>query len=469
MKSDPTILSAGIYIPSGRLPRARIAAAWSLPSSPGWRSVAGPDEDALTMAVEAGYRALGQQSEIDVEAVYFATTSPPYLGKENAGILVAALDLPEDVRIAEFSGGPRAGVAALHAAFDSVASGSTRAALIIASERSVHAPGSSAEQLAGDGAVAIVVGRGNGIATVRGWATRQEDLSASWRGPTRTIASSFEPRLEIKRGYGNTLPSVCRRAIEIAMLTPDEVSLVAIAGPDRRAPHSVVGSLGMDSKVIASPEFPDVGDLGCASPLLLLAALIESSERGNSVLIGVYGDGADAVVFRREAEEIEPLWDSLQDAHEMTSYESYLQDRGLIEEPDTGGEPDVSPVSYWRNRDVVLRRKGGRCTLCGTVQFPPSQTCVACRKRGGIQPHRVSSAGTVFTFTNDHLVGGRYLNRPLTRVVLEMDDGCRIFTSMTDCDPAEIRIGMDVVTVFRRRGVSGDFINYGWKCKPGRV
>src|SRR5215469_18347895 len=99
------ITAYGAYIPRLRLQRTAVAQAnaWFAPglagAAKGERAMANWDEDATTMAVEAGRDCLPASDPLKerahVDAVYFASTSMPFSDRQNAGIVVQALSLPE--------------------------------------------------------------------------------------------------------------------------------------------------------------------------------------------------------------------------------------------------------------------------------------------------------------------------------------------------------------------------------------
>jgi uncharacterized OB-fold protein len=64
------------------------------------------------------------------------------------------------------------------------------------------------------------------------------------------------------------------------------------------------------------------------------------------------------------------------------------------------------------------------------------------------------------------LAGG--MDPPVVQVVLEFDDGTRMYCAMTDRDPDEVEIGMRVEMTFRKLHEGSGFNNYFWKCKPLR-
>ena len=80
------------------------------------------DEDAVTMAVEAGRDCLPAADPIAdrafVDAVYFASTTMPFADRQNGGIAARALSLAEDISCVDVTASQRAGTSALIAALD---------------------------------------------------------------------------------------------------------------------------------------------------------------------------------------------------------------------------------------------------------------------------------------------------------------------------------------------------------------
>jgi len=77
----------------------------------GEKAVANQDEDSLTIATAAALDCLGGMDRSAIGGAYLASTTMPYLERQNAGIMAAALNLREDLRSADFAGainrGPR--------------------------------------------------------------------------------------------------------------------------------------------------------------------------------------------------------------------------------------------------------------------------------------------------------------------------------------------------------------------------
>src|ERR1700742_2255368 len=134
------ITSYGAYIPRLRLQRKAIAQAnaWFAPglmgAAKGERSMANFDEDAVTMAVEAGRDCVPAADPIKyrafIDAAYFASTSMPFSDRQNAGIVAQALSLEEGISSFDITSSMRAGTSALIAALDAVKSGRVKFPLL---------------------------------------------------------------------------------------------------------------------------------------------------------------------------------------------------------------------------------------------------------------------------------------------------------------------------------------------------
>ena len=123
MNSSVGIRSFGAYLPRLRLERSAIAVAtgWATGNRggkpKGSRSYCAWDEDSLTMAVEAARDCLAGSDRSDLTSLAFASTTHPFADRSNAGVVAAALNLPESVRGFDASGNLRSGVGALLQAF----------------------------------------------------------------------------------------------------------------------------------------------------------------------------------------------------------------------------------------------------------------------------------------------------------------------------------------------------------------
>ncbi len=117
------------------------------------------DEDAVTMAVEAGRDCVPANDPITdrafVDAAYFASTSMPFSDRQNAGIVAQALNLEDGISSLDVTSSMRAGTSALIAALDAVKAGRVKSPLIVAGEKRKARAASSQEMAYGDAAAAF--------------------------------------------------------------------------------------------------------------------------------------------------------------------------------------------------------------------------------------------------------------------------------------------------------------------------
>ena len=90
-----------------------------------------------------------------------------------------------------------------------------------------------------------------------------------------------------------------------------------------------------------------------------------------------------------------------------------------------------------------------RCGACGQWRHVPREMCAAC---GSSQWswERSNGRGTLFTWTTAArpLHPGFKDSAPYAPVVVEMEEGVRLLSEMSDCTPEELEIGMPVEVEF---------------------
>ncbi len=95
-----------------------------------------------------------------------------------------------------------------------------------------------------------------------------------------------------------------------------------------------------------------------------------------------------------------------------------------------------------------------------------------CGEKDNQEEVKLAKKGKVFSYTHDYLLGagltpGDGIN-PTTRVIVDLEDRCRIFLEMCDYETSEIDIGTPVELTFRLIHQKGDFPHYGWRARPVR-
>ncbi|MBV9693219.1 MAG: hydroxymethylglutaryl-CoA synthase family protein, partial [Alphaproteobacteria bacterium] len=250
------ITAYGAYLPRRRLQRKAVAEAnrWFAPGlaggAKGERAMANFDEDAVTMAVEAGRDCLpaadSARERGHIDAIYFASTSMPFSDRQNAGIVAAALQLPEDLASADVTSSQRAGLSALALALDGVAAGRLRSPLVVAGERR-KARAASAQELAfGDAAAALTVGSDRVIAKFLGGHSRTLDFVDHFRGEGDDFDYGWEERWIRDEGYSKIVPSAIKAALEKAEVAAADVAHFILPCPFAKLDQTIAKQCGID-------------------------------------------------------------------------------------------------------------------------------------------------------------------------------------------------------------------------------
>jgi hydroxymethylglutaryl-CoA synthase len=268
------IVGLGAYLPAQRLDRTTIAAVAGGGGGKGTRRVASYDEDATTMAVEAGRLALQGAPGVLPRAVYLSTTAPPYLDKTNATAVHAALRLPDDVVAADLGGAVRSGVAALRLALQGV-----EPALVLTSDVRTGLPGSPDESEGGDAAAALLVGDeedGPLLATYLGGASATAEFLDRWRTPGDVRSKVWEERFG-EAQYVPLAAAAWGDALRAAGLDAEDVDHVVVTGTHARAVRGTARKLGVRPDALVADLSSRVGNPGSAAPGLLLTSTLESA------------------------------------------------------------------------------------------------------------------------------------------------------------------------------------------------
>jgi 3-hydroxy-3-methylglutaryl CoA synthase/uncharacterized OB-fold protein len=459
------------YFPRRRLDRALIGKAWGARVPAGVRTVAGVDEDALTMASDAVLACLDGADPQAFDALYFASTSAPWAEKQVASVIATAADLPRAVAVADFGGSVRAGLAALRAALDGVRAGSLPAVLVAAADARLAEPESELEGLLGDGAAAVAVGADGVVAELVAAASVSEEFTFFWRTDAQRYVQSTEPRFGSTYGYARDVADAIGAALRRAELPPGRVARVALGAPDARAAAEAAKRAGLDpGRQLEASLLAEAGVLGAPEPLCLLSRSLETAAPGDFLVVAGYGEGADALVFRATDQlpsaRPRPLADRLARPIALPSYERYLRARAVLPAEPMGEA--VTSMIEWKELKQDVRLYGSRCEACGLVQYPQARVCIGCQARDRLVDHKLAKRGTVFTFTIDNLA--QVPEHPLAMLVIDLDGGGRVYLQGTDVAEGEVRVGTPVELTFRRLhewgGAGGGNRNYFWKARP---
>lgn len=469
------LLATVRYLPRLRLERAEVLAQhrWMAPGlrtlAKGRRAMAGWDEDSVTMAVEAG-RALRRACPGTSPAeLTLASTTLPFAERLNAGIVASALGLPAGATLRDVGSSTRAALGELAAALRRAG---PEDHLLLASERRIAQPASPQEMIFGDGAAGALVGRGPAIATHVASTSTYADLVDHFRANGSDHEYGWEERWVRDEGYLKVAAGTIARCLADAGVAAIDVAHFVMPAPLARANEAVAKRLGIASTALVSAEHESAGDLGSAQPLAMLDTALRAASPGALILAAAFGGGCDALLLRRTSV---PCPGSAPDAGRAeTCYMKYLSFTrqidlawGMRAEMDN----KTALTAAWRDHGRAARFEGGRCSACGTVQFPSGPVCVnpECRAQGTQQPLSLADVpARVLSHTSDFLAYTP--NPPFQFGHIDFEGGGRVLMEFTDVDADELRVGLPLRMVYRVKEYDPlrGFRRYFWKATPLR-
>lgn len=470
------ITSYGAHIPRLRLPFAAISGGGrkAAAGGAGERAVANFDEDSVTMGVAAAITCLEGIDRGLIDGVLFASTSYPYREKQAASIIAKALDLRREVVTADFADTVRAGTTALRSAVDAVKAGSARNVLVVASDCRLAAPRSPLERSFGDGAAALLVGSEGVAASIDAQHFISDEMIDVWRTENDPFVKTWEDRFVVEHGYADNLTEVVRGLLAKMGKKASDFSKAVLYGPDARSQVGVAKALGFDVKMqLRDALFGKLGNAGVAFAPILLVAALEEAKPGDTLLLGNYGDGAEAFALSVHEPNVALCnrravnW-HLERRAELGSYDKYLAFRNLqASATDRRAGAGVSATVHYRDRDEDISFRGHRCRRCRTEQFPYQRVCCGCYARDDFEAVRLSDRhGKVMSYTFDNFAGSP--DPPLIVTTTEVDGGARVYMQMTDASAKEVKLDLPVEFTFRKIHEYGGTPNYFWKCTPVR-
>ncbi len=477
------ITSYGAHIPRLRLNRMAVfqAMGWFAPATmmvaQGERSLCNHDEDSLTMAVAAARDCLIGKDKAALDGLYLCSTTLPFADRQNSGIVATALNLRAEMITADFTSSQRAGTTGLLTALEVVRGESRNSILVAAADKREAKPASFYEMWFGDGAAALLVGNQNVIAEFMGSYTVSYDFVDHYRGAGKNFDYVWEERWLREEGYSKFIPEAVAGLFQKLHITMEDVQKLVFPCIFKAEHLAIARKMGAAPGKLVSQMHEVCGETGTAHPLLMMIAALETARPGDGILVAGFGQGCDALYFKvtEEISNLAPragVSGSLANKKNTDNYLKYLKFRNLIQ-PEMGirGEAptQTAMTTLWRNRKMVTGLVGGKCRDCGTPQYPKLEICVnpECGHVNSQDDYEFADRPAhVKSFTGDLLAVS--VDPPAVYGMVQFDDGGRFMADFTDCEPADLKVGLPVRMVFRRRFIDEErgFTGYFWKAIP---
>jgi uncharacterized OB-fold protein len=385
----PHVASIGTYLPC-----------WGTPL----RRLAGDDEDAITLAVEAGRAALAAGGA--VERLVVVSRDLPLTESSNAAVLLAGLGLDPELEVVERLGGAPA-------ALDALSSARPRTLVI-------------GVDLDPSGAVAVLTAD-DGL-RIRTAARIARSLPVRTRNAVGVVHDYGDPRLLHERGVVTSLAQAWAD-------TP-----VMLAGVEHER-----------AVALCSGEPAALPTTGASSGLFALAALAETQTEGPLVAVeqanrsGINVAGGEVAVHRHEP-VARPVPPSV-----MTP----------------GADLPISLAAYERAFEAKVRWEAGKHPDSDELDFPPRyRVDDDSTLSTSYELVELPRTGTVYTEVSVHLpVPG--LRTPYSLVIVELDDvAVRALVKVTGAPAGSAWIGDRGRLVLRRIAVRSGVPDYGYAFEP---
>lgn len=473
--SSHGLLATTRYLPRLRLERSAVLAqhAWMAPGlrslAKGRRAIAHWDEDSVTMAVEAVRMLAPAVAGATLRHLSLASTTLPFAQRLNAAVVAGALGLPESTMLRDVSSSARAATTELIAALRRPEG---EGAMVVAAERRIARPASAQEMIFGDGAAAALVGAGSPVATLVASTSVHADLVDHFRESGHAHDYGWEERWVRDEGYMKIAARAIGQCLADANVAPGDIAHFAMPSPIARVNEAVAKRVGLPAEAMISTAHDAVGDLGCAQPLAMLDTALRTAAPGALILLAAFDSGCDVLLLRRTAN---PCPGAVPDeGRAESSYMKYLSFTGQIDlEWGMRAEMDnkTALTAAWRDHGRAARFEGGRCSHCGTVQFPRSHVCVnpQCNAQESQLPTSLADMpAKVLSHTSDFLA---YTPHPPFQFGhVDFEGGGRVLMEFADTDADELKVGLPLRMVYRVKDFDRNrgFRRYFWKATPVR-
>jgi hydroxymethylglutaryl-CoA synthase len=303
------IVGYGASIPRHRIKVEEIAKVWGTNAENyksglmlTEKSVPAPDQDTITMSVEASRNALARAG-IDpskIGAVYIGSESHPYAVKPSGTVLAEAIGAVPDVHSADFEFACKAGTEGMFVVIGLVKSGDIEFGLAVGADTSQGAPGDALEYSASAGAAAFIFGGTGVIASVECTYSFMTDTPDFWRREHQ-FYPSHGGRFTGEPAYFKHTMGAAEGILEKSGLTPKDIDWVVFHQPNGKFPMRVGKMLGFPKEKIEPGWLcPVLGNTYSGASPIGLTAVLDIAKPGQTILMVSYGSGAgsDAFVFK---------------------------------------------------------------------------------------------------------------------------------------------------------------------------
>ncbi len=305
------IVGYGVYLPIYRIKTSDIAEVWGknpLEIIEGLRviekAVPGIDEDAVTLAVEAGKEALLMAgiSAKDIGSVYIGSESHPYAVNPTSTTVAEYLGIGNDYFAADLEFACKAATAGLQITLGLADSHKISYGLVVGSDTAQGRPHDALEYTAASSACAYILGDKSNeiIAQILSTSSFSSDTADFWRRDGQKYPSHFG-RFSGEPAYFHHVISEGQKILKRSGMKASDFDYCVFHMPNGKFPRIAAKKLGFTDKQLTPSLIVDtIGNPYSASALLGLAAVLDIAKPDQKIFFVSYGSGAgsDGFIFQ---------------------------------------------------------------------------------------------------------------------------------------------------------------------------
>jgi hydroxymethylglutaryl-CoA synthase len=339
------IVSYGGYVPRYRITPKEIGNVWGVDGEAMGRSlgitaksVPSPDEDVITISVEAARACLRKVdvAPTDIGAIYVGSESHPYAVKPTATVVAEAIGSTPVMTAADFEFACKAGTAAIQACMGLTLSDMIKYGMAVGSDTSQGAPGDALEFSASAGGAALLIGKENLIAEINHTVSYTTDTPDFWRREGQQYPS-HGGRFTGEPAYFKHVMSCAKLLMEKAKSKPEDYNYAVFHQPNGKFPVKVGRTLGFEDKQLdAGMLVRSIGNTYSGAVLLGLCSILDRAVPGDRIFMVGYGSGAGSDAFDitvtsniKKLKHAETIEEMTRDA-KFLDYGTYAKFRGKL-------------------------------------------------------------------------------------------------------------------------------------------
>jgi uncharacterized OB-fold protein len=287
----------------------------------------------------------------------------------------------------------------------------------------------------------------------------------------------WEERWIRDEGIGKLVPQTIGALLQQAATSPAAIQHFIFPTVLPKLAESLAVKIGIAPNAVCTDFAGVVGETGAAHALLMLASVLDVAQPGETILLVTFGHGCDAILLQT-TDALPALQNHATIAAQIaagvteTSYQKFLSFKGEVA-IDFGlrfeAEVRTQLSAQHRRGAEMAAFLAGRCTQCGCIQFPRAGVCANadCDSIGPQTPvSLLGEPAQVVSFTADWLSfkGAP----PFCFGLVQFDNGARVLMEMVDFGTEQLKIGVPVRCVYRKKEIDTlrHYHSYFWKAAP---